>query len=364
MAVIHKLGFDSNNPLCTQLTVRDFSGNPALVPGDTEADFQAFCQSGSFLCDCSHPEYETLMAFYDATGGPNWLQNEGWKEGKEGTNCDPCTWMGVLCLSNDAIFSISLPSNNLRSDQTQDLLLDLKLENLISLNLSNNHLAGSIPDFVELPFLSIVHLWGNQLVGTIPDFSQVPFLRDLSLQQNSLQGSIPNFQNLPLLNTLSLSDNNLSGNIPNFENLPELEDLYLDNNALTGQIPNLSNCPDLEDLLLNENKLTGSLPKFNHISKLLELEISDNKLTGEIPDFANIPQLAILNLANNNLEGTIPSFSQLDNLIVLQLANNDLVGCYPEEWYSGSDSLCSRLIGYDFAGNPDLLPGDTPEDFE
>ena len=75
--------------------------------------------------DCSLPQYQTdsLLAFYDATGGPFWINSTNWN-----ITADPCSglWHGVIC--------------------------DLLGQNVTALDLPYNNLTGSLPDLV-LPSL-------------------------------------------------------------------------------------------------------------------------------------------------------------------------------------------------------------------
>ena len=124
--------------------------------------------------------------------------------------------------------------------------------NVQSINLANNKLSGTIPNF-DLPNLKHLYLTGNQLSGHIPNFN-LPELEDLYLFVNQLSGPIPNF-NLPNLKGLWLSHNKLSGHIPNF-NLPELTYLILTENQLSGGIPNFDKLLKLEALEIIENSFT------------------------------------------------------------------------------------------------------------
>jgi Leucine-rich repeat (LRR) protein len=138
-------------------------------------------------------ECQSLLEFYNSTGGTKWKNKTGWNE----TNT-PCSWFGVTCSGDARHFN--LPPK------------------LTELNLAKNQLSGSIPN-LNLPNLTRLLLDENQLSGSIPNFN-LPNLTELFLSGNQLSGSIPNF-NLPNLTRLLLAKNQLSGSIPNL-NLPNL----------------------------------------------------------------------------------------------------------------------------------------------
>ena len=82
-----------------------------------------------FLCvACMLPEErrESLIALYNATGGPFWTNKANWN------TSDPCatpTWFGVSCDAfNDSITGLSLLANNMTGS-----LPDLQLPSLITL---------------------------------------------------------------------------------------------------------------------------------------------------------------------------------------------------------------------------------------
>ena len=57
--------------------------------------------------DIPPDECYALLALYDSTDGPNWLNNTGWNV----TN-SPCSWFGVGC-SGGKVQSVALPDNRL-----------------------------------------------------------------------------------------------------------------------------------------------------------------------------------------------------------------------------------------------------------
>jgi hypothetical protein len=159
-----------------------------------------------------HPDFNALVSFYNSTGGPNWTNKTGWSSST--TNCNVCSWYGVVC-NNDG--------------------------RVTALNLGLNNLTGSIPNTI----------------------SQLTMLNKLNLYDNNFTPStLPTFlSSLPLLEFLDLGRNDFSGVIPSsYGNFANLRTLYLDNNLLSGTLPaNLSNNPILT-LWLNNNNFSGCVP--------------------------------------------------------------------------------------------------------
>ena len=82
-----------------------------------------------------------LEAFYDATGGPNWSNNEGWK-----TDRPLSEWHGVTTRVDAGVATVtglSLPDNNLTGEIPARLA---DLPNLETLVLNGNSLTGAIPE--------------------------------------------------------------------------------------------------------------------------------------------------------------------------------------------------------------------------
>ncbi|MEM9990769.1 MAG: hypothetical protein AAF738_03340, partial [Bacteroidota bacterium] len=114
-----------------------------------------------------HPDYDALMALYNATDGDNWTNKTGWEDGAQNTNCDVCTWYGVTCGFQGRVFQLQLMQNNLNGTLPAAIG---SLSTLSSLTIAENpRLSGAIPAQItnlrELIFLSLDQ---NQLTGTIP----------------------------------------------------------------------------------------------------------------------------------------------------------------------------------------------------
>uniref|UniRef100_A0A0D3FEQ1 Malectin-like domain-containing protein n=1 Tax=Oryza barthii TaxID=65489 RepID=A0A0D3FEQ1_9ORYZ len=125
---------------------------------------------------------------------------------------DPClprqnSWTGVICSEGSPV-------------------------RVVSLDLKNHGLSGSLPDSIgNLTGMKNIYFGGNKLTGSIPDLSSMHILEELHFEGNQLSGPIN-----PSLGTLT-----------------NLKELYLNNNNLTGQIPeSLKNKPGL-DMSWSEN---------------------------------------------------------------------------------------------------------------
>ena len=274
-----------------------------------------------------------LIALYEATDGPNWVDAENWL-----TDAPLGDWYGVDADDSGRVVGLSLDRNNLEGSMPPELG---NLTSLTRLEIwLNNELTGSIPhELGNLTSLTRLELWENNLTGPIPpELGNLTSLEWLRLFNNELTGSIPpELGNLTSLTRLELWQNNLTGPIPpELGNLTSLEWLRLFNNELTGSIPpelgNLTSLTRLEIWLNNE--LTGSIPpELGNLTSLTRLELWHNNLTGPIPpELGNLTSLEQLSLNGNKLTGPIPAeLGSLTSLTKLGLGGNKLTSPIPAE---------------------------------
>lgn len=171
---------------------------------------------------------------------------------------DPCgeDWEGVQCVFSN-ITGIVLSGSNL-SGELGDAL---NFASIITIDLSNNRIGGSIPS--DLP----------------------PTVQELFISGNLLNGSIPStLASLTLLSNLSFSNNHLTGEIPDsFHQLNDLSQLDLSSNNLSGQLPpSLGSLQSVTTLNLGDNRLTGTLDILQNLP-LIDLNIENNLFSGPIP---------------------------------------------------------------------------------
>uniref|UniRef100_A0A0E0LMA6 Protein kinase domain-containing protein n=1 Tax=Oryza punctata TaxID=4537 RepID=A0A0E0LMA6_ORYPU len=179
-----------------------------------------------------------INGLYTALGSPSvpgWITNGG----------DPCSegWQGVECVVSN-ITSITLNAANLGGQLGNTLG---NFTSLITLDLSNNNIGGTIPDNLPIT-LQRFFLSGNQLSGSIPStLSTLTLLTGLSLNNNHLAGEIPDaFSTLTGLANLHIQNNQIIGLLNVLQDLP-LQDLNIENNLFSGPVPvKLENIPNFK----------------------------------------------------------------------------------------------------------------------
>ena len=177
---------------------------------------------------------EALVALYEATGGPNWNNNENWlSPGKIGE------WYGVTTNANGRVIELNLGGNSLIGELSPELG---NLTNLVTLSIVNDRsLGGTIPpELGNLTNLEALKLIYNDVGGEIPpELGNLANLKELTIRKNKLIGEIPpELGGLANLEKLDLYVNLLSGPIPSeLGNLANLRGLNLGHNHLRGRYP-------------------------------------------------------------------------------------------------------------------------------
>ncbi|XP_026450903.1 MDIS1-interacting receptor like kinase 1-like [Papaver somniferum] len=166
------------------------------------------------------------------------------------------------------------------------------LTHLKYLILSDTNLKGAIPSCIsKLQNLVSLDLSNNKIIGPLPLPPQGVY--DLNSSHNKLSGeiSLEAGERLSSAKYINLSGNQLSGSIPSSICSQELRKYY---------DPNLIN--------LSNNKLSGNIPtSIGYCRSLTVLNLSNNNLTGNIPnEIQRAEGLEYLQLSYNNLNGTFP----------------------------------------------------------
>ncbi len=191
-------------------------------------------------CEATVPapqsDRDALVALYEATDGPYWMDNTNWLSDKPLGE-----WYGVDTDADGRVVKISL-FGTIRVGpfrHTHGLLGDIPpelgdLSSLEVLNLGHNNLSGDIPpELGELSNLMRLDLSYNYLSGEVPpELGDLSSLVTLDLFSNELSGEVPpELGDLSNLVTLNLSYNYLSGEIPaSFLALDGLDTLWFGDN--------------------------------------------------------------------------------------------------------------------------------------
>ncbi|TKA58263.1 hypothetical protein B0A49_13324, partial [Cryomyces minteri] len=214
-------------------------------------------------------------------------------------------------------------SNN-RLEQLEHAELN-KLQNLVSLRLSNNKLS-SLPDcFGAYKSLRSLNLSSNSL-SEFPDFlCDVGTLVDLDISFNSIS-NIPKMGQLTCLERLWATNNKLSGAFsPTFGHLTNLKEIDIRFNAIDN-IDVMSQLPHLETLLVGHNSISAFEGSF---AKIKVLYLNHNPVT-RFGINASVPSLSTLNIASAKL-AQLPDdlFQKLSGLTKLILDKNHFVSLSP-----------------------------------
>ncbi|XP_070037121.1 receptor-like protein 50 isoform X2 [Nicotiana tomentosiformis] len=270
---------------------------------------------------------------------------------------DCCQWQGITCNDAGQVIGLDLSYESFSGSINQ--LANLKFLSVIRLDVNN--LSAPIPDFfLDFSNLTVLSLYSCNLIGEVPQkIFQVSTLQTINLSQNELWGSLPEFPSNGSLHTLDLSYTGFSGSIPtSIENLTMLSHVDLRLCNFTGSIPSsMENLTQLSYLDFNWNSFTGSFPTFKLSKNLTYITAAGNNLTGISSDWEGHENLEYLDLSNNSLSGLIPaSFFHLPSLVSLYLANNKFSGQITE-----LQNVTSPLVTLDLSANK--LEGPIPEFF-
>ena len=297
--------------------------------------------SGVAEVTVENPDRAALVALYNATDGPNWVDNTNWL-----SDALLGEWYGVETNASGRVVEIDL--SGFWDDDNRQYV--------------DHGLVGTIPaEIGNLTDLETLQLDINGLGGTIPpELGSLANLKELGLRRNSLTNLIPpELGLLTELEQLDLAQNNLTGTLPReLGFLAELQWVSFANNGLTGPIPSqLGNLANVRVLHLGRNNLSGPIPPgLGSLRNLLQLDLDYNALSGPIPpELGDLGDLTMLDFYSNALTGPIPqTLLQLDRLWLFRTGENEGL-CVPgtstflswlraiEETGEESDTLCNAL---------------------
>lgn len=171
------------------------------------------------------------------------------------------------------------------------------LNNLESLNLSNNNISQNFSNLSPLIKLSELNLSGNQLTKIPSEISSLTSLITLDVSHNLFSTNYAAvLTNLKKLEWLSLGSNQITNFPPEIAQLKNLVHLNFSDNQISGGLENLLILKNLEQLYLDKNLISGNFPaSILQFTKLQMVSLTGNQLSGELPD-----QLPALTFLDNN----------------------------------------------------------------
>ena len=412
-------GISSSVLMLTALsTAGTYYYGACVDPVSGESNSQNNCSSAvRVTVSASHPDRVALVALYNATDGPNWVNNENWL-----TDAPLRDWYGVATDASGRVVRVDL-AGRWDSEAQEWIPYGLSgpippelgsLANLQDLYLNANELTGTIPaELGSLANLTRLDLFENQLSGPIPpELGRLADLESLDVFGNDLSGPIPpELGELASLTRLQLGSNSLTGTTPrSLLDLTKLTRFYFQGNeglcapGVAGFADWLGAMEDTSGPYCNESDLgvlnllyeTSGGPDWTNSSRWLEtpaldewygvtadtlgrvvtLDLSRNGLAGELPgtlgELAHVTELRIAD--NPDLSGRLPLSLARLSLRTLHYAGTEL--CAPayesfREWlraipsHEGTDAECVPLsdrevleVFYEATGGPDWYHND------
>ena len=274
---------------------------------------------------------EALIAFYNATDGPNWTDNTNW------CSDEPLDmWYGVTTDHEGRVTGIALDGNSLSGDAGNTLA---PLSKLTSLECDENSLIGL--DLSSNTALTRLYCNNNSLSDL--DLSNNVALTSLNCSENSLIGL--DLSHNQALEYLSCSNNNLSK--LDLSSNTALTRLYCNNNSLIEL--DLSSNTALTYLQCSNNSLSG-LDLSNNTAlaylfcsnnSLSELDLSNNTALTDLDCYGN--SLNELDLSGNTALIDLNCFN--NSLSELDLSHNQAL----EDLYCSSNNLSELDLSYNTA---------------
>ncbi|KAJ6084281.1 hypothetical protein N7486_011081 [Penicillium sp. IBT 16267x] len=230
--------------------------------------------------------------------------------------------MGLKRLQN--LRSLNLSNNALAMDQ---IAIIMKIPSLVNLKLANNKLEGSFSSAVSsLRGLESLDLRGNALTDLPAEIGELTNLKTLDVGENQLS-SLPfeALSRLPL-STLNAPKNKLRGTlIPAcVDRLEKLESLNVANNTIEifAANENLS-LPNLHSLLVSVNRIK-SLPCVSSWQSLLLLSADSNKITELPAGFMDLKGVKTVDFTGNDISRLDDRIGLMEKLSTFRIANNPL----------------------------------------
>ena len=230
-------------------TARPYRAQYNFVPETTAYVNVVSERTTDYVAYIGIPQHErqALIAFYDSTGGDNWIDRTGWKE-------PPLEADGFAAYGSEGSW------------------------------------FGVAVDIMDPPYMypvTVIGLngWDNNVDGVLPaNIGDLTNMVDFRIQ-GALRGTLPaSMASFTKLRWFIINNTDLQGNIPAWlGNNPDLMNLQFRLNRMSGTIPpELGNCVNLALLYIDGNMFVGPIPaEFMSLASLSEGSIGNNALFAE-----------------------------------------------------------------------------------
>lgn len=263
-------------------------------------------------------EREALIALYNATDGPHWVNNTNWCSDRPLSE-----WYGVTTgYGNEHVYGLRLVDNALNGAIPEDIT---KLKNLSTLDIQqkNGRITNMDPVF-DLPALTNLSFG----IGETWMVSDYPALVEL---MPSIPAGISKLKTLRMLFVTGITED-LPDELFEMEHLQSLSLNYMETGRPLqtglGRLKNLtwlSIGSAAQSLVPESTPVCGTLPDdIYDLKNLRTLEIIDTHIGGELsPRIGDFQELTSLNLPGNKFSGPLPA--ELARLSILKRSPQSLV---------------------------------------
>jgi hypothetical protein len=301
----------------------------------------------------------TDMQFGVGTAVPNWISATNWT-----TDTDYCTWHGISCDASGNVVTIDLINNRLSGSlPAETQLVGSAIE---TIDLFGNFLLFNDGDFGNAwlgKMTTLKNLYygetGFQYPGIPSEIGLLTNLQEYDCSFTYYNGPIPDiFGGLTQLTYLDLGDQDWRGLPfpPSITNLPNLELLYYDNTLSDSGLELLIGMPKIYEFWGDFTPFNSSIPtELGTVSTLGSVSLTFCGLTGPIPsELGKLTLMDSLWLYQNSLTGTIPvELGNMARVQSLYFEGNDLTGFVPDEICTNRISGLLTEIGSDCVGGTD-----------
>jgi len=236
------------------------------------------------------------------------------------------------------------------------------LEGLVDIDMSFNGIA-SLPDEIgQLKNLERFVITNNRLAGSLPDtFDQLVNLKEVDVRYNTLS-SIDVIAQLPKVEQISADHNSVSVCESEFT---KIRILRLNSNPVT-KFEILNSVPTLTTLILSNAKL-AHIPDaaFDKMPNLIKLVLDKNHFVSLPSHIGKLRKLEHFSIARNTLNSLPAEIGCLTNLTFLDVRQNNLKKLPMEIWWANrleTLNISSNVLdNFPKPGSrPPQVPGDVP----